>query len=89
MSGFLDFIASVGKDTSLKNELGQAHSFGDMRDVAEKRGFSINETEFASFFRSQSDAIAANVAGVDGNGMLVFGRDWAYPGPDTDGEMVM
>jgi len=31
MSGFLDFIASVGKDTSLKNELGQAHSFGDMR----------------------------------------------------------
>ncbi len=46
-----------------------------MRDVAEKRGFSINETEFASFFRSQSDAIAANVAGVDGNGMLVFGRD--------------
>ena len=45
--------------------------------------------DIIDFFSQQASAIKANLAGVDGNGALVFGRDWAYPGPDTDSNVIL
>lgn len=88
MKAFADFLSQVGSTEELKKSMQSVQGFADFTAAASKQGFSISKNDIAEFFGMQAVAISANVAGVDGNGALVFGRDWAYPGPDIDGDVV-
>lgn len=86
---FIEFMKKVSSSDALKQEIRGVFDMDALQKVAKSEGFAITTDEVVNFFSQQANAIKANVAGVDGNGALVFGRDWAYPGPDTDGKVIL
>jgi len=88
MSNLSKLFSLVSDNESLKSALQSATTFTDIKKVASEFGLQVEQSDFAALIKQHTDAISANVAGIDGNGSLVFGRDWAYPGPDVDGRFI-
>lgn len=86
---FVEFMKVVSSSDPLKQKIRTVSDMDSFRKVANSEGFSFNKEDIIDFFSQQASAIKANLAGVDGNGALVFGRDWAYPGPDTDSNVIL
>jgi predicted ribosomally synthesized peptide with nif11-like leader len=86
---FVDFMKKVSSSDTLKQKIRTVSDMDSFQKVAKSEGFSFNKRDIINFFSQQANAIKANLAGIDGNGALVFGRDWAYPGPDTDGNVIV
>lgn len=86
---FVEFMKKVSSSDALKEKIRGVANMDSFQKVAKSEGFSFNKEDVIEFFSLQASAIKANIAGVDGNGALVFGRDWAYPGPDTDSNVVL
>jgi hypothetical protein len=66
------------------------NSVAELQKVAENAGLPVTRDEIVSFIKAQQNNEASgNVAGVDGNGTLIFGRDWYYTPPTIEARSIL
>jgi hypothetical protein len=83
MERLMHQIASGAKDAVF-------NSVAELQKVAESVGLPVTRDEIVSFIKAQQNNEASgNVAGVDGNGTLIFGRDWYYTPPTIEARSIL